>query len=128
MSTTITTISVSSTTTTDGRLPLLNLEEIRLKLVLLLRDAADLSAYIEKVEEGRIVVMDRASELFSPRPGCSTTPKPTLMGEPVRSDRLERVRQALQLANEALLKNRSLPIELSRVRSGCVGPDGERLP
>lgn len=100
-------------------LPPLNLEEVRAKLVRLLSDAAELSAYIEAVrDDGTVVVKD-----FSQPPvnaSCVPIPLPTRVGEAVGQTRLEKSIGALRTANEDFGSGQALRIVLSALRPACV--------
>ena len=114
-------MATTNTISMAGALPPLNLEQVRQKLVALLSCASDLSAYIEEVKEGKIVVKNFG---LPNQPGCSTLPVSTLIGQSVPDQRLERVRDAIALVNLAFQGDGSLPLFLSKTQPACIDANG----
>jgi hypothetical protein len=106
-------------------LPALTLEEVRQKLVTLLSEAGDLSAYIESVTQGEIVIKNFSMPL---RTGCSSKPKPTLVGQTVAEHRLERLREAIRSINEDFREDRPLRLKLSKNQPSCLDDKDREIP
>jgi hypothetical protein len=117
-------MATTNTTTIDSAMPPLNLEQVRQKLLALLSDAGDLSAYIEQVTDGKVVVKNFTLPV---QPGCSTLPKTTLIGQQVPDQRLERVRDAILSVNEDFRLGRPLRLEVASGQPACFDSDGMEI-
>jgi len=110
----------TTNTVIPTELPTLTLEQVRQKLVALLSEAGDLGAYIESVIDGKIVIKNFTLPY---RPGCSTKPKQTVVGQSVPDYRLQRVSDAILSINEDFQLGRQLRLALSAVQPACLGTD-----
>jgi len=104
-------------------LPPLNLEQVRQKLVALLSDAADLGAYIDRIDDDGTVVV-KNFDLPPVTPGCPTLPKTTRIGTGVPAARIDRALLAVVSANTDFAAGAALRIRLSGDQPACVGPGG----
>lgn len=115
----------ANTETTTGPLPPLTLEQVRQKLVAFLSHAGDLGSYIERVDEGIITIKDLSIRHPS---GCSTQPKPTVIGKAAPQELLERVHDAIASVNEDFEQGRPLRLVLSRAQPACIDVNGREIP